>query len=265
MYQRAEEDMETVHIYVCEDVSSKPTHRIWDRAVQVLAMGMLSAFCLIPSVPPAVVKTITVPAQFLPLQTVSVQTPIIPTGKHMIPATLAYGVLTIYNGSIFTQAIPQGFTLMSSNGIEIRTDALVQVPPGNAPDYGRATVSAHAVLPGRQGNIAMGSVNTVYGAYITIKNLSAFQGGQDTQTEAFTTAADRTTALRAARERLTLQKPIGLLARPCTETSNQQGTILAVTWSCQYVTYTAPAQVKVLSARVEGTHVVLLVSTVLPQ
>ncbi len=261
-----EDEMETLHVYIYEEPPTKPSHGILDRVllrvVQALAVGMLAVFCLIPYVPVYAMKVLAVPAHFLPIQMYSAQSSIVPTGKTEHPAVQARGTLTIYNGSILVQQFPAGFLFAAKDGLEVATDQSVTIPAANLPSLGMATVPAHAVAAGSQGNIQAGQINQDYGTAVTIKNLSAFQGGQDAYTEQFVTAEDTVKARESAKEQAAAKIPIGLLARPCTAQTAQGGNVLTVTWSCQYVTYTAPANLKVLSAHVEGKNVILQVSAV---
>src|SRR5258708_20804139 len=265
-----EDEMETVHIYVYEEPSKKPFRetldRLVERLVQVVAIVMMGVFCLAPYTPVYATKIIRVPAHFLPVQVYRVQRHITPRGKIEPPATQAHGVLTVYNGLSVIQQLPAGTIALAKDGDEIATDQGVTIPATNPPLLGVATVPAHAVVAGSQGNIQPYAINQMYGSSITIKNLGAFQGGQDAYTEQVVTPDDTVKALESAREQLTAKSPIGLLAGPCTEQTAQAGNTLTVTWSCQYVTYTVPRNVRVLSARVEGKYVILQVSAiVLPE
>lgn len=261
-----DDEMETVHLYIYEEPIKQPSDgmggRLLARLIQVIAFGMLAVFCLIPYTPVYATRMMVVPAHFLPVQVFSAYSPIVPTGKTEHPATQAHGVLTVYNGLSFAQVVPQGFILTSKEGQEVATDESVTIPPGNAPTYGSATVSAHAVVAGMQGNIPSDAIQAMEGSSITIMNLSAFEGGQDAYTEQSITLDDTARALENAREQLTAKIPVGLLAGPCAEKTAQDGNTLTLTWACQYVTYTVPANLQILSARVEGKHVLLQVNIV---
>jgi hypothetical protein len=261
-----EDEMETVHIYVYQEPPRKPFRVTLDRLVQwlvqLLAIGMLGAFCLISPAPIYATQVIRVPAHFLPVQMFSAHVPIVPTGTIDRPAMHAYGTLTIYNGSILVQQLPAGFLLTTQGGLEVATDQGVTIPAAHLPALGVATVPAHVVRAGRQGDIPPGAINQNYGTSITIKNLSAFQGGQDASTEQVTTPGDRAKALAGAREHLTARLPRGLLARPCAEKTSQTSDTLTVTWFCQYVIYTALPGMQILSAHVQGKEVVLQVRAI---
>jgi hypothetical protein len=131
------------------------------------------------------------------------------------------------------------------------------IPSGNPPNYGIATVSAHAVMAGKQGNIPADAIDQIYGSAMSLKNLIPFTGGLDASTKPFVTADDQEQALKTARQQLTAKQPLELLTKPCTETVSQHHLSLSVVWSCQYVTYRAPKNGQVLSVQVSGNSVIL--------
>ncbi len=266
MYQLDEQQhevVETLHVYVYQEKPQKPRWWNKDRVVTLLVglmtlTGMI-ALCCIPTTPLSTVKTLAVPAHFLPVQNYSATVAIIPTGKKTYPATKATGTLTIYNGSFLTQQLPAGFLLTTQSGIEIQTDTTVLIPPGNPPSYGEATVLAYALTAGESGNIPAYALNQMYGSDIAITNLTAFTGGQNEYTKTFATPNDRRSALTAARNHAAAKKPAGLLAAPCGEKTTQPHLTVTVTWVCQFVTFTPPTGVQVLSAMVQGNRVLLRV------
>lgn len=262
--------VQTLHVYVGEDEEDDdeaqlplpPSSKDWGtRCMAVLAVIMLAVFIFVPYQAVYATSFISVPAQFLPPKVFTVSEKMTPTGTQTIPATTASGVLTLYNGSLFSQGIPQGFQVTSSSGVTISTDQAVTIPAANPPSEGMATVTAHAVSPGAVGNIAAGAVNQTESGYILIKNLTGFSGGQDAVTTKVVTPDDVATALAAARGQLVNQRPTTMLARPCDETQNQQQTTLMVSWSCVYAMYTAPTSAQILSAFVEGDQVILEIKT----
>lgn len=261
-----EDEMETVHVYIYEEQPKKPFREKVDhvvmRLVQVVAIGMVVAQCLIPYTPPSVTTFIRVPAHFLPIQVFSAHSSLVPTGKTEHPAVQAHGILTVYNGLSVVQQLPAGVIVTTQSGQEIATDQLVTIPAANPPSFGMATASARAVVAGSSGNIPTGQINQNYGTAVTIKNLSAFQGGKDAYTEQFVTSDDRAKAQDSARAQVAEEIPSGLLAGPCAEKTAQDSATVTVTWACQYVTYSVPRGVKVLSARVEGRQVIVQVSEV---
>ena len=76
------------------------------------------------------------------------------SGNQPQEARAATGVITYFNIATFTQAVPAGIILTADNGAQFRTDAPASVPGGNPPALGSATVPAHALTTGPQGNIS---------------------------------------------------------------------------------------------------------------
>lgn len=271
-----DEEMETVYLYVYDQDPEQPFWQNWHwphwngsrllhLLMQVLAVTMLAGFWLVPGTPLYQVQTLTVPAIFLPVQQFKVTVAVIPTGKKTSPATQAHGILTLYNGSILSQVLPQGFLFTAKDGTEVSLESAVTIPAGDAPTYGTAQVQASAVLPGSQGNLPAYAIDVVYGSDLYIKNVSAFTGGQDAQTEHYITNQDTARALDTARQHLQEQqareKHPGFLAKPCTETERQAETSVSVLVACQYVTYKVPAHATVVFARISGKSVMLQVET----
>jgi hypothetical protein len=264
MYQREDKPIETIHLYVVPErdygESRKTLPRIINRMLCSLFMALLLA---LPSDQDIGPKTIRVPVAFLPLQTFTTTVAIDPTGKTMIPATRAHGFLTVYNGSILAQQIPQGFLVTTQDGQEIVTDETASVPAGNPPSYGKAVIVAHAVAPGSSGNIAVLGINATDGTSLYIKNLTAFSGGNDAYTVTFATDTDRRTALTNARITLNAEQKNypAMLDKPCEETSTPNGLSLTVSWTCQFVTYQVPKGMHILSVQRQGEFVLLQVAS----
>ncbi len=145
--------------------------------------------------------------QFLPLQTFSATEPIIPTGVKTYPATTAHGILTLTNGSVITEQLPAGM-IFSGKKSEVETDEAVTVPPGNAEGYGVATVSAHAVRSGSQGNIKPFTLIRSMAHLFLSAILTAFRGGNDAYAVKVITSQDKQTALDAAKVSVTTQMPV---------------------------------------------------------
>lgn len=150
------------------------------------------------------------------------------TGRTHQNATYATGYVTFYNALTQQQTIDAGTLLTGADGIQIVTDQIAYIPAAQLPTDGQATVSAHAVNPGSDGNINAGDINgTCCREYILVRNTNPFTGGQnerDYQSVAKTdiqhvvsnvsqqfqqTLQEKTTSLAAASE--TLIQPI-----PCT-------------------------------------------------
>ena len=255
--------MQTLHVYLDEEEEEQtpppPPPNDWGtRFMGVLAVAMLAIFILAPYQPVYAVSFLSVPAIFLPPRVFTVTEQMTPTGTQTTPATTAHGVLTFFNGSLFSQGVPQNFQLMTSGGVTVATR------PGSYYS-GRESTQTTAKCPLRLMRLIQGraaifqpelSIRTM-GRYILIKNLTAFTGGTDAVITKVITSDDVQAALTTARVMLTSQRPTMMLAKPCAETQNQQQSTLTVSWSCTYATYTAPRGAQVLSAFVEGNSVIL--------
>jgi hypothetical protein len=102
------------------------------------------------------------------------------TGKGHQDSKQAAGLITFYNGQFQSVAVPAGTILTASDGVQITTDKSALLPAGNPPAYGQTTVSAHAIIPGRGGNIAAYTVSIACCApSVLAKNTQGFIGGQD--------------------------------------------------------------------------------------
>jgi hypothetical protein len=237
---------ETLHIYVVRDEVRRP--QLYPIFLSVLALASLVALTFaVPYQQPVTRAVIRVPAVLLPIRTFTATAAVIPTGIKMYPATTAHGVLTITNGSIIGQSIPAGFTVQG-----IATDSAVYVPGGNANGYGWAQVTAHAEIPGKNGNIPAYAINSVIGSSVYVRNLAAFSGGRDSYAVKVTTPADRSLALSKSRDLLT--SSVTGLHYPCSE---QVSGAVTVTWRCIFVTYSVPSYMQVTGARLVGRNVIV--------
>jgi hypothetical protein len=246
--QTVDEQTETIHLYVVREVAPKPP--LLPIFLSVVALSILVAVCVLtPYQQPVTRAVIRVPAILLPVQTFTAQVAVIPTGVKVYPATTAHGVLTITNGSIISQTIPQGFRLGN-----VLTDTAVFIPAGSANGYGIATVAAHALIRGNSGNIAAYVVNQVVGSSIYIRNLAAFSGGHDAYTVMIVTPQDRQTAIDHARQLLSYASTG--LHYPCKEAISGAVTVV---WQCQLVTYHIPAMYHVTGVRIIGKNLLITV------
>ncbi len=266
MYQVEDEPIETIHLYVFREGQHRPS--ILPVLISFLALLFLVAIgILTPYQQPEIRTAIRVPAVLLPLKAFSTSVAVSATGSKTYPATTARGILTLTNGSILTEVLPKGMILSSKDGVEVVTDAAVFVPAGNASALGVATVSAHALVSGLQGNLRAFAIDQVYGTSLYIRNLRSFTGGQEAYTVAFITFQDRQIALSQARATLAQQTIARLLLHPCVE-SVTGTTRLHISWTCQFVRYDLPdlPGVKVLHASVVGKLVLLdIVSVARPR
>ena len=146
--------------------------------------------------------------------------------------------------------------IFTGSGIEVVTDEAVVVPAGSAEDFGEASVSAHALVTGKKGNIASFSINQVYGTSLFIRNLHSFIGGKDSYSVQVVTTKDRQNAIDTARAFLAAQraKIHEFLAFPCKETAQVKNDVVGLSWVCQYIIYSVPSYTKVPAVRLFGKY-----------
>jgi len=257
MHQVQDEPMETLHIYL--ERAQPPRPSLLPLFLSVLAFCLnvavlIALSILFPLQPPVTRAVIRVPAILLPPRTFTAFAPVIPTDVRTYPATIAQGTLTITNGSVIAQTLPVGVIFITNSGISIATDRAVFIPAGSADGYGFATVTAHALVVGKAGNIPSYAINQVEGSSVYIRNLTSFHGGRDAYSVTFITAHDKQAALEHARQLLAVLSTG--LHYPCSETIS--GTI-AVTWQCQFVTYHLPAYMHVTGVKIIGKNLLLAV------
>ena len=246
-----ENEVETIHLYVVRDHEKKP-YTLIPLLCALLCLLAIAAVTFYSAEHPYYEhQRLTVPAEFLPPKTFRAEAPIIPTGVHTYSATTAHGILTITNGSVISQTLPAGLTFISNSNVSVMTDTAVFVPAGNANSYGFATVAAHALISGKQGNIAAYAINQVEGSSVYVRNLAAFQGGRDAYSIKFITSNDRNVALSKARTIL-ISESTGL-HYPCKEFLR----ISLITWRCQFVTYRTPSYMHVTGVRIIGKNLLL--------
>jgi hypothetical protein len=252
MHQVKDEPMETVHLYVVREGQKRPS--LAPVIIPIFVLSFLIAIgVLTPYLSPSQRATIRVPAVPLPLKTWSVVEPVMATGLKTFPATHAQGTLTITNGSVIAQELPEGLLFFGRDGVEVATTAAVFVPAGSAAGYGIATVSARAMASGKAGDIPALDIDSVEGSSIYIRNLQPFTGGQDAASVKFVTPQDTQTALEAARVYLTAQmtRVKAILEHPCTESASF-GNMLRVTWVCRFVAYPKLPGFHVTGFRIAG-------------
>jgi hypothetical protein len=252
MHQLEDEQIETLHVYVMREPAptASPLPMVLPAVALSLAVALLVLCLSLPSQQPVTRAVIRVPAILLPIKTFTSSAAIIPTGLKTYPATTAHGILTIANGSIIAQIIPAGFVVQG-----VVTDRAVYVPAGSADGYGRATVSAHAGIPGKYGNIPILAINAVIGSSLYIRNLSAFSGGRDAYSVKYVTEHDRQTAIEQAHNQL--RDMVAGLHYPCVERLFPDTRKISVTWRCQMITYTVPSYMRVLRVRLSGKNLLV--------
>jgi hypothetical protein len=254
--QTLDEKPETIHLYVVRETEPKPP--ILPIVLSVLSLAVLLGFCVLtPYQQPEVRTVIRVPAVPLSIKTFSTPIKVIPTGIKEYPATTAHGVLTITNGSIISQMLPKGMVIGP-----VVLDYSVFVPAGSANGYGYATISAHALISGKHGNIPTYGIDSVENASIYIRNLSSFTGGRDSYSVKFITSNDRDVA--SSKARTLLSSKITGLHYPCQEDHFRDLTKMVVTWHCQFVTYIVPSYMHILGVKLQGKEVIVAVWFIAP-
>jgi len=110
-----------------------------------------------------------------------------PTQTHSIPtsghghsdAAQAHGSVIFYNAAPYVQTVRAGTLLTGIDGVQVVTDAVAVLPASNLSVVGSASVAAHAVQVGPQGNIATLDLNGLCCiAGVSVKNTTDFRGGQ---------------------------------------------------------------------------------------
>jgi hypothetical protein len=254
--QTLDDALETIHLYVVREKEPKPP--ILPIVLSALSLIVLLVYCaLTPYQQPEIRTTIRVPAVPLSIQTFNASVAIIPRGVKVYPATTAHGILTITNGSIISQTLPKGMIVGA-----VILDYSVFVPAGSANGYGYATVSAHALVSGKGGNLATFEINSVENASIYIRNLTSFSGGRDAYSVKVVTSEDRQTALITAHGVLALK--INRLHYPCREFYLSDALKITMTWRCQFLTYIVPSYMHVLGTQLQGKEVVVAVWFIQP-
>ncbi|WP_376793876.1 baseplate J/gp47 family protein [Thermogemmatispora sp.] len=117
----------------------------------------------------------------------------VPASGHGVrPASRAEGVLTFYNALPVPQSVPKGTVLSDQSGVEVMTDETAQLAAAMPPMEASASVPAHAIQPGSQGNIPAFDFRAVAccGNGITVQNPLAFSGGSDPQPYTYVQQSD---------------------------------------------------------------------------
>ncbi|MBX5456283.1 MAG: baseplate J/gp47 family protein, partial [Thermogemmatispora sp.] len=114
------------------------------------------------------------------------------SGHGLTPATRAEGILTFYNALPVPQSIPKGTILSAPSGVQVITDQTATLPAATPPVESSASVPAHALQPGSQGNLPAFAFHTVSccGNGLTVQNALAFSGGADPQSYTYVQQSD---------------------------------------------------------------------------
>lgn len=262
--QHMKEPMETIYLYLVREEGEEAPRPFW--ALPLLWAGLclvfIAALTLSSGEHPALDRqTIRVPIRVLPPTTFTTSVKVVPTGVKTFPAMHATGTLTLTNGSIVSEELPQGMLFLTTTGVAVVTEAAVWVPAGSATGYGSATVAAHVVPT--DVNLVPLAVNQVVGTSLYVRNLVPFTGGRKAATITFATSEDRLRAIAQARQVLARHTRSELLLRPCQETVT--GAII-VWWQCEFVTYHVPSDMHVIGVQLRETFLFIeVVFVVRPQ
>jgi Baseplate J-like protein len=190
---------ETLHLYVVpeNELPRKPDYpSLFTAAIAflcILAIIGISVFATSPA-GQEVSFTLTVPGFRLAPVSKTIKATAIATGKGHTPATTATGIITFYNGAIYTQIIPTNTVLKGSDGVSVITDQEAVIPPAAQtvpPTYGHVSVLAHALMAGAAGNIQAGDINMACCVTSVIaQNPYTFTGGRDARDFTYLTAQD---------------------------------------------------------------------------
>jgi hypothetical protein len=124
------------------------------------------------------------------------------TGKGHQDARSATGFITFYNGQLNSVSVLTGTILTASTGAQVITEQEATIPAASPPIEGQATITAHVVTTGTQGNIPAKAINEACCAISVLAvNLTPFTGGQDErnyQTVAKADIANIVTPLKTA-------------------------------------------------------------------
>jgi len=176
-----------------------------------------------------------IPARFLPSFTLTQSKKVPATGHGHQDARAAAGALTFYNGSFSAQTVFAGAVFTGADGVQVATNETVTIPANNPPADGQASISAHALNTGSQGNIAALDINGTFSSALFVKNLTPFTGGQSERDYPIVTKTDIQSAVTSLTTTITssetpaLQAQVtaheGLITLPCTPmvTSDHHG------------------------------------------
>ena len=135
------------------------------------------------SYPAQITATLDIPTRTLAPVTVTRSQTAPTTGQDYQSARAANGALLYFNGSFTPQTVYAGTVYTGKDGIQVVTDQTTTINgaiPGNPPQFGQASLPAHAMLTGARGNIVAGDINII-GTSFQVRN-APFQNGRDART-----------------------------------------------------------------------------------
>jgi hypothetical protein len=225
------EPLETYHVYIWKEEepetvidSTPPVKQLRDNhgAIMMLVSSLIMALlvAVVPSTPISQQIVITHTFRLSDLQsylllpvTSSQSITVAASGKGHQDATHAEGTITFYNGQFQSVFVAAGTILTGASGIHIITSQDATIPAGNPPNYGVATVAAHAITSGAGGNIPSYSINVACCA-LSVKavNTGSFVGGRDARNYLVVTRRDLEGGAAPLRQALFAQEQTALHA-----------------------------------------------------
>jgi hypothetical protein len=131
-----------------------------------------------------------IPGRTLSILTLTQERTVKTTGTGYQQATAARGFIMLYNAALVPQTVQAGELLTSASGVQVVTDQDITIPAGNGATNGQATVPAHALQIGPDGNIGVDAINgPCCKAYVIARNI-AFTGGQNARSFQMVTQQD---------------------------------------------------------------------------
>lgn len=192
-----EEPVQTLHLFVVPEDQLPPKRDYFAIGVAICCflfiIGIVALSILAPSPSQEVSFSVNIQGFALAPMSKTMQTTVIATGKKFVPATIATGKITFYNGAIYAQIVPVNTILKGADGVSIITDEQATIPAAVQtipPSYGQITILAHALTPGAIGNITAGDINEACCATSIIAQNTSFHGGKDSYTYTFLSAQD---------------------------------------------------------------------------
>ena len=151
--------------------------------IALLVLALAAYLTLIPATAEVYALASGVPAlahvYALPVLSMSKSQIVPTTGRVHVPATQARGLVTFNNALTSPQVIDAGTLLIGADGEQVVTDQAAYVPGGNYASNGQATVWAHALNPGVEGDIKDGDISVPCCRALIQAVNSAFSGGHD--------------------------------------------------------------------------------------
>jgi len=262
-----EEPMQTLHLFVVPEdqwprKSDYPSIALATIAfLCIFAILGISVFSKAPE--NEVSFTISVPTFRLPAVSKTLKTTVTATGKGRRPATIAGGMITFYNGAIYSQIIPVGTILKGSDGVAVITTQQAVIPPAaqtTPPTYGHTNVLAQATIAGEGGNIVAGDINMACCASSVIaQNPYSFTGGTNARDFTFLTSQDMSKTisplLPTLQSSVLSNLPAPQLNPSCSTKSTSEPAVgketktarVAIVETCSAMTYSVPLVVHTIS------------------